>query len=83
MTEKLAPPHVFIRPYAASQICDVVVSVRCQQMVVRCPDYSQAQKWALMECKTYNISEPEIEPVGELDQGELPLFLRSAETTER
>jgi hypothetical protein len=51
-------------------------------MVVRCPNYSQAQKWARMECKSYNISEPEIEPVGELDQGELPLFLRSAETTE-
>ena len=80
MTEKFAPARVFIHPYAASQICDVIVSVRGQQMVVRCPDYSQAQKWARMECRSYNIPEPEI--VGELDQDELPLFLRSAETTE-
>jgi hypothetical protein len=35
-----------------------------------------------MESKSYNNPEPQTEPVGELDQGELPLFLRSAETTE-
>jgi hypothetical protein len=51
-------------------------------MVLRCPNYSQALKWARLECKSYKISEPETEPRSELDQDELPLFLRSPETTE-
>ena len=63
MKEKFAPPQVFIRRYAASQICDVVVLVRDQEMILRCPDYSQALKWARLECKSYKISEPEIEPL--------------------
>ena len=63
MIEKFAPPQVFIRRYAASEICDVVVSVRDQEIVLRCPNYSQAQKWARLECKSYKISEPEAEPV--------------------
>jgi hypothetical protein len=82
MTEKFAPPQVFIRRYTASEICDVVVLVRSQEIVLRCPNYSQALKWARLECKSYNISEPKIEPPSALDQDELPLFLRSAETTE-
>ena len=81
MTEKFAPPQVFIRSYTASQICDVVVLVRSKEMVLRCPDYSQAVKWARLECKSYNISEPTIEPLSGLDQDEVPLFLRSAEKT--
>ena len=76
MTEKLARPQVFIRPHAASEICDVVVLVRGQEMILRCPNYSHAHKWALVECRSYNIPEPEIEPVGELHQDQLPLFLR-------
>jgi hypothetical protein len=51
-------------------------------MVIRCPDYSQALKWARLECKSYNISEPVIEPLGELDDDEVPLFLRAPEKTE-
>ena len=82
MTEKFAPPQVLVRRYTASEICDVVVLVRSQEMVLRCPDYSQALKWARLECKSYNISEPMIEPLGEQDQDELPLFLRSPEATE-
>jgi hypothetical protein len=61
-----------------------------EEMVLRCPSYSQALKWARLECKSYKIpqldiepliSEPEIEPLGGLDHGELPLFLRPPETT--
>jgi len=77
MIEKLASPQVFIRRHTASQICDVVVSVRGQEMVLRCPSYSQALKWARLECKSYKISEPEIEPLNRLGHEELPLFLRS------
>src|SRR6202040_1642253 len=85
-------PQVFIRRHTASQICDVVVSVRGQEIILRCPNYSQALKWARLECKSYKISEPEIEPlISEPEIGprsgldhddELPLFLRSRGTTE-
>jgi hypothetical protein len=87
MTEKFASPRVFIRRHTASQTCDVVVSVRGQEIVLRCPSYPQALKWARLECKSYKIpqpdiepliSEPEIEPLSGLDHDEeLPLFLRS------
>ena len=82
MTEKFAPPQVFIRRHAASETCNVVVLVRGQEMVLRCPDFPQALKWARLECKSYGISEPEIEPLSGLAQDEVPLFLGSSETTE-
>jgi hypothetical protein len=44
-------------------------------MVVRCPTYFQAVKWARMECKSYKIPEPD-RPVDE-ETDDLPLFLRS------
>jgi hypothetical protein len=85
-------PQVFIRRDTASEFCDVVVSVRGQEIILRCPNYSQALKWARLECKSYKIPEPEIEPLisepeveslGGLDHDEeLPLFLRSPETAE-
>jgi hypothetical protein len=91
MVKRFTAPQVFIRPHRASETCDVVVLVRGQEMVLRCPDYSQALKWARLECRSYKIpqpdiepliSEPEIEPLSGLDHDELPLFLRSPETTE-
>ena len=82
MVEKFASPQVFIRRYSASEICDVVVSVRGQEIVLRCPNYFQALKWARLECKSYKIPQPDIEPLSGLDHDELPLFLRSPETTE-
>jgi hypothetical protein len=91
MVERFASPQVFVRRYTASEICDVVVSVRGQEMVLRCPSYSQALKWARLECKSYKIpqpdiepliSEPEIEPLGGLGHDEeLRSFLRSPEIT--
>jgi len=83
MTDKFAPPQVFIRRDTASEICDVVVLVRGQEMVLRCPSYSQALKWARLECKSYKITQPDIESLNGLDHDELPLFLRRPpETTE-
>jgi len=91
MVEKFASPQVFIRRHTASEICDVVVSVRDQKIVLRCPNYSQALKWARLECRSYKIpqpdieppiSEPESEPLSGLDDEELPLFLRSPGTAE-
>jgi len=62
-----------------------------EEMVLRCPSYSQALKWARLECKSYKIpqpdiepliSEPEIEPLGGLGHDEeLRSFLRSPEIT--
>ena len=71
MTEKFAPPQVIIRRYPASEICDVLISVRGKEIVLRCPNYSHALKWARLECKSYKVAESEIEPL------EAPLFLRS------
>jgi len=64
MTGKYPAPVVTIRRYPSSWICDVVVVVRGQEMVLRCPSYSHALKWARLECQSYNIPEPltDIEP---------------------
>ena len=80
MIDKFAPPQVFNRRHTASEICDVVVLIRGQEMVLRCPSYSQALKWARLECRSYKIPQPDIEPLNGPDHGELPLFLRSPET---
>ena len=61
MTEKFAPPMVTIRRHLASQICDVVVVVRDREMAIRCPSYSEALKWARLECNSYKIPEPTTE----------------------
>jgi hypothetical protein len=58
MTGKYTPPEVTIRRYPDSPICDVVVVVRGQEMVLRCRDYRQAVQYARVECKSYNIPEP-------------------------
>jgi hypothetical protein len=75
MTEKFAPPEVTIRRYSASRICDVVVVVRGQEMVLRCPSYSQAVKWARLECKSYNVPEPATDFPDNEETGDVPLFL--------
>jgi hypothetical protein len=74
MTYKYPPPEVTIRRYPASRICDVVVVVRGQELVLRCASYSHAVKWARLECKSYKIPEPatEIEP-----DDQVPSFLLS------
>jgi hypothetical protein len=74
MIEKFAPPSVTIRRYPDSAICDVVVVVRGQEMVVRCPTYFQAVQWARLECKSYKIPEPDLPDDPETD--DVPLFLR-------
>jgi hypothetical protein len=55
MSEQYAPPSVTIRRYRASDVCDVVVVVRGQKMVLRCPDYPLALKCARLECRSYNV----------------------------
>ena len=76
MTEKFAPPEVTTRRYPASRICDVVVVVRGQEMVLRCPNYSQAVKWARLERKSYKIPEPNTDLPDNEEPNDVPLFLR-------
>jgi len=75
MSEKFALPKVTIRRHLASRFCDVVVAVRGQEMVIRCPSYSQALKWARLECKSYKIPEPS-NFLDDDEAAEIPLFLR-------
>ena len=72
MTDKFAPPEVTIRIHPASLICDVIVVVRGRGMVLRCPNYSQALKWARLERKSYKIPEP----MADIESDDrMPLFL--------
>jgi hypothetical protein len=48
--------EVRIRRYTDSSECDVVVVVREQKIVLKCRDYSQAVKWARIECRAYKIA---------------------------
>ena len=77
MTEKFAPPMVTIRRYAASRVCDVVVVVRGREMVIRCPSYSHALKWAQLERKSYKIPEPITDFPDNEGPDDVPLFLRT------
>jgi hypothetical protein len=76
MTEKFAQPVVTIRRHAASRVCDVVVVVRGQEMIIRCPSYSQAVKWARLERKSYKIPEPITDFPDSEEHDDVPLFLR-------
>ena len=76
MTERFAPPTVTIRRYPASRICDVVVVVRGQEMVVRCTSHSEAVRWARLECKSYKIPEPNTDFPDNQESDDVPFFLR-------
>jgi hypothetical protein len=76
MSGPCAPPSVTIRRYRASDVCDVAVVVRGQKMVLRCPDYALALKWARLECKSYNVPKY-LELPDNAQSDELPSFWRS------
>ena len=76
MTGQYVPAQVTIRRYLDSPICDVVVVVRGREMVLRCPTYFQAVKWARLECKSYKIPEPDIDFPDNRETDDVPLFLR-------
>jgi hypothetical protein len=77
MTGKYAPPAVTIRSYPDSPICDVVVVVRDQEMILCCRDYRRAAQSARLERKTYKIPEPDTGFPANEEVDDLPLFLRS------
>jgi hypothetical protein len=62
MTGKDAPPEVVVHG---------------TEMVLGCPDYRRAKRWARLERKSYKIPEPDIDVAAKAESGDLPLFLRS------
>ena len=48
--------EVRIRCYRDVPECEVVVAVRGKEIILRCPDYDQAVKWARVECRSYGIA---------------------------
>ena len=48
--------EISIRHYRNCLECDVVVVVRGQEMVIGCPTYEQAVRWARLECKSYKVA---------------------------
>jgi hypothetical protein len=56
--ESIEPENrVWVQRYQNSSECDVVVKFRGREMSLRCRDYSQAVKWAKIECKAYRLSD--------------------------
>ena len=54
--ESIEPENrVWVQRYQDSPECDVVVVFRGREMSLRCRDYSQAVKWAKIECKAYRL----------------------------
>lgn len=53
--------EVRLERYPGFLACDVIVVVRGREMVIQLPDYSQALKWARMECRTYKIPDDFLE----------------------
>lgn len=47
--------EVEIRRYTDGPDCDVVVTTRRRRLVMSCPNYELALRWALLECKVYKI----------------------------
>jgi hypothetical protein len=48
--------EVRVRRHNDNPECDVVVAFCGQEMSLRCRDYSEAVKWARIECKSYKIA---------------------------
>ena len=47
--------EVEIRRYEDGPDCDVVVTTRRRCLVMSCPTYDEALRWALLECKVYKL----------------------------
>lgn len=45
-----------IRRYPGVVECDVVVAARGREIIITCPDYDRALRWAQMECKSYKVA---------------------------
>ena len=58
--------EVRIRRYGDRGQCDVIVVAHGKEMILKCPDFAQAVKWARLECKTYHVESGfSVELIGE------------------
>ena len=48
--------EVWIRQYGDGLICDVIVAIGADEMILQLPDYPAAVKWAQMEAKSRKIT---------------------------
>ena len=58
--------EVEVRRYTDGPDCDVIVTTKRRRLVMSCPTYELALRWALLECKVYKIpavlGQPRFEP---------------------
>lgn len=47
--------EVEIRRYTDGPDCDVVVTTKRRRLVMSCPSYELALRWALLQCKVYKV----------------------------
>ena len=58
--------EVKVRRYGDRRQCDVFVDVHGKEMILKCPDFAQAVKWARLECKSYHVESGfSVELIGE------------------
>ncbi len=50
------PVDIQIRRYPGMEECDVIITTPSREVVLTCPDYDRALRWAQMECKSYKIA---------------------------
>jgi hypothetical protein len=48
--------EVRVRCHSDVPECEVVVAFRGKEMSLKCRDYSQAVKWARIECNAYKVA---------------------------
>jgi|HubBroStandDraft_6_1064221.scaffolds.fasta_scaffold3003843_1 hypothetical protein len=53
MTRQIS--EVRIRRFEDCNDCLVIVAVGVREIVLKCPDYNYAVRWARLECKSYKI----------------------------
>ncbi len=68
--------EVEIRRYTDGPDCDVVVTTQRRRLVMNCPTYELAMRWALLECKVYKIPPVLGQPIAGPRRGEPQTIIR-------
>ncbi len=55
------PAEIRVCRYGGAPECDVIVSFRGREMLIRCRDFAQARIWAQVECKAYGVTDFAVE----------------------
>ena len=68
--------EVEMRAYPAGPACGVVVTTQRRRLVMNCPTYELAMRWALLECKVYKIPPVLGQPIAGPRRGEPQTIIR-------